>query len=96
MEEFIIRGILTDVVPTTASSSTKVPFSGQQRYGISIQAYSSPVYVKVVKQGASDPSASSTVYTWPIPAGSTLDKKLGCNCDVWVQTVGNYSAQEWI
>jgi|GEM_PF-5274880 len=96
MEEFIIRGLLTDVAATTAASSTKVPFSGKQRYGISIQAYGSPVYVKVVKGGASDPSASSTCYTWPLPAGSSLDKKLGAGLDVWVQSAGNYSAQEWV
>ena len=96
MEEFVIRGTLTDIAPTTAASSTKIAFSGQQRYGISIQAYGSPVYVKAVKKGASDPSVSSTLYTWPIPAGATIDKKLGCNLDVWVQTAGNYSAQEWV
>ncbi|MFI5384828.1 MAG: hypothetical protein ACHQ50_01800 [Fimbriimonadales bacterium] len=96
LEEFIIRGLLTDIAPATAAASTKVAFSGQQRYGITIQAYGSPVYVKVVKKGASDPSASSALYTWPIPAGSSLDKKLGCNLDVWVQTAGNYSAQEWV
>ena len=96
MEEFISRGILTEIAPATAASSTKVAFSGQQRYGITIQAYASPVYVKVVKKGASDPSASSTLYTWPIPAGSSFDKKLGCNLDVWVQSAGSYSALEWV
>ena len=96
MEEFVIRGLLTDIAPTTAASSTKIAFSGKQRYGISIQAYASPVYIKIVKGGASDPSASSANYTWPLPAGSSLDKKLAANLDVWVQTAGNYSAQEWV
>lgn len=95
MEEFIIRGLISDIAPAAAASSTKVAFSGQQRLGITIQAYGSPVYVKVVSKGAANPSASSTLYTWPIPAGSSLDRKLGCNLDVWVQTAGNYSAQEW-
>ena len=96
MEEFIIRGLLTEIAATTAASSTKVGFSGSARYGVSIQSYGSPVYVKAVKKGSSDPSASSTNYTWPIPAGSTLDKKIGAGFDVWVQTAGTYSAQEWV
>jgi hypothetical protein len=60
LEEFIIRGLLTEVAATTAASSTKIPLSGQQRYGVTIQSYGSPVYVKVVKKGSADPSASST------------------------------------
>ncbi len=95
MEEFIIRGLILDISPAAATSSTKVAFTGQQRLGITIQAYSSPVYVKVVSKGAANPGVSSTLYTWPIPAGSSLDKKIGCNLDVWVQTAGTFSAQEW-
>ena len=88
--------MLTDVAPAACSSSTKVPFSGKERYGISVQSYASAVYVKIVASGASDPSASSTLYTWLVPAGSSIDKKVGKNFDVWVQSSGNYSAQEWI
>lgn len=95
MEEYILRTLLTTVDPATCAASTKIPFTAAKRYGITIQAYASPVYVKVVKTGGTDPAPSSTDYFWPVPAASFLPLKLAAGFDVYVQSDGNYSAQEW-
>lgn len=94
MEELILRGIASPIAPGSAASSTKIPFTYTgQRYGVLIQAYASPVYVKAVTAGGADPVPSSTDYYWQIPVGDTLFVKAGNGLDFYVISSGNYSAQ---
>jgi hypothetical protein len=95
MEEFVFRSLLSTIAPNAAASSEKIAFTASKRYGITIQAYASPVYVKAVTKGGTDPAPSSTDYFWPIPANSMLWIKIADNFDVYVISAGNYSAQEW-
>lgn len=95
MEEFLLRSVQHRVSPTTAASSTKTYNNGQHRYGVTITAYASPVYVRAVVAGASDPSASSSDYDWIVPLGTSIDRKVGESIDLWVQTAGNYSMVTW-
>lgn len=98
MEEFIIRGLGGVVAPTACTSSTLLQFSGGlgKRYGVIIQAYAAPVYVKLVPKGAADPSPSATDYHYPIPAATAYPIKLASSVDIYVQSAGNVSALEVI